>query len=287
MNSFSDGPGRNISRPFIISPTCKREGKYDRKALLTSARDAVDKMANRIGGRLYCISSDGDSKVRAATVLLTFIHELDRNGELFKKLGDLPLFDYHCGRDDITGNIDFKHILKRLRNSLIRLLATTIAGVVITRQLIKSHLIRDSCHTGHHIDTLLFPNDRQSVKLMYDLLSGIAMLPEALDTDLPAFRNTRCVLRLLGAFYRHILEAYTNIKLSLQEQLVHISAAMHLMMAIYRKEAGRFVPSQTYFDFMTTGKNIFFCVAKTQIDDPNGRFWIISPATDPLEISFG
>ncbi|KAJ7276899.1 hypothetical protein C8J57DRAFT_1584321 [Mycena rebaudengoi] len=27
VNSFSDSPGRNIARPFIISPTCKREGK--------------------------------------------------------------------------------------------------------------------------------------------------------------------------------------------------------------------------------------------------------------------
>ncbi|KAJ7236459.1 hypothetical protein C8J57DRAFT_1247700 [Mycena rebaudengoi] len=287
VNSFSASPDRSIAHPFIISPTCKREGTNDRKALLTAARDAIDKMADHIGGRLYCISSDGDSKVRAATLLLTFIHELNRTGELFKKLGDLSLFDYHCGRNEITGNMDPKHVLKRFRNTLIRLLSTTIDGVVLVRQLIKAHLLQSSGHTGHHIDTLLYPNDRQSVTLMYNLLSSIAILPEALDTDLPAFRNTRRILRLLGALYRHILEAYTNIKLSLQDQLVHISAAMHLMMAIYKKEAGRFVPSQTYFDFMTMGKNIFFCVAKTQIDDPNGSFWIIGAATDPLELSFG
>jgi hypothetical protein len=122
---------------------------------------------------------------------------------------------------------------------------------------------------------------------MYDLLSSIAVLPEAKETDSPAFKNTRRVLRLLGAFYRHILEACTNIKLSLHEQLTHISAAMHLMMVLYQKEVGRFVPSQTYFDFMTTGKNLFFCVAKTQLDDPSGEFWIISPGTDPVELTFG
>ncbi|KAJ7506495.1 hypothetical protein B0H11DRAFT_1628285, partial [Mycena galericulata] len=46
------------------------------------------------------------------------------------------------------------------------------------------------------------------------------------------------------------------------------------------------VPSQTYFDFMTAGKNLFFCVAKTQLDDPDGKFWIIQPGSDPLEKSF-
>ncbi|KAJ6563460.1 hypothetical protein B0H10DRAFT_2200668 [Mycena sp. CBHHK59/15] len=105
---------------------------------------------------------------------------------------------------------------------------------------------------------------------MYDLMSAIAVLPEAKETDTPTFKNTRRILRL---------PAYTNIKLSLHEQLVHISAAMHLMLALYTKEAGRFVPSQTYFDFMTAGKNLFFCVAKTQIDDPDGQFWIILPGS--------
>ncbi|KAJ6459302.1 hypothetical protein C8R45DRAFT_942329 [Mycena sanguinolenta] len=287
VNSFSDVPSRNISHPFIIAPTCKAEAAEGQKRLLCDARDAVNKQANRIGGRLYCISSDGDSKRRAATLLFTFHRELDRNSELFKKLGYLALFDYHCGDGELTGNIDPEHICKRLRNTLIRQLASTLDGVVLTRQLIKQHLVRDSRHNTHHLDGLLNPNDRQNVKLMYDLLSSIAVLPAAQETDTPPFQNTRRVLRLLGAFYRHILEAYTNIKLSLHEQLTHISAAMHLMMALYQKEAGRFVPSQTYFDFMTTGKNLFFCVAKTQIDDPSGKFWIISPGTDPLELLFG
>ncbi|KAJ7811049.1 hypothetical protein B0H14DRAFT_3755845 [Mycena olivaceomarginata] len=243
VNSFSDIPVRNIAHPF--------------RRLLCAMLNAVNSRASRIGGRPYCISSDA-----------------------VQKIGDLPLFDYHCGDNDITGNIDYKHVCKRLRNSLIRQLASTIDGVVLTPQLIKQHLLRDSHHSAHHITGILNPNDRQNVKLMYDLLSSIAVLPAPKETDSPVFKNNRRVLRLLGAFYRHILEAYTNIQLSLHEQLTHISAAMHLMMALYQKEAGRFVPSQTYFDFMTAGKN-------TQIDDPSGKFWIILLGTDPVELTFG
>ncbi|KAK6977813.1 hypothetical protein R3P38DRAFT_2809893 [Favolaschia claudopus] len=269
VNSFSDVPSQVVAHPFIISPTCKREGTVGQKSLLDAAMKAVNSLKERIGGRLYCISSDGDSTRRAAMLLITFIRELDRDGELYEKLGELPLFDYHCGECDVTGNMDPKHVCKRFRNSLIRLRGSMIDGVVITRPLLKQHLIRDSRHSALHCDQMLNPNDRQNVKLMYDLLSSIAVLPEPKETDSPTFQNNRRVLRLLGAFYRHILEAYTNITLSLHQQLTHISAAMHLMMAIYQKEAGKFIPSQTYFDFMTTGK-----------------FWIISPGSDPLELEF-
>ncbi|KAJ6583712.1 hypothetical protein B0H10DRAFT_2234749 [Mycena sp. CBHHK59/15] len=259
VSSFSDIPVRNIAHPFVVAPTCKRETTDGQKILLSSARDAVNAKASlmlNVGTLPYSSPSLTSSIVK-----------------LFKKLGDLPLFDYHCGSDDLTGNIDLKHIFKRFRNTLIRLLATTIDGVVLTPQLIKQHLLRDSKLSPQRIDKILAPNDRQDIKLMYDLLSALAVLPEARETDTPAFRNNR--------------RAYTNVNLSLHEQLVHISAAMHLMMAIYQKEGGRFVPSQTYFDFMTAGKNIFFCVAKTQLDDPSGKFWIILLGTDALETTFG
>lgn len=38
---------------------------------------------------------------------------------------------------------------------------------------------------------------------------------------------------------------------------------------------------------MTMIKNMYFCVAKTQIDDPEGEFWIILLGSDPLETLFG
>ncbi|KAJ6565759.1 hypothetical protein DFH09DRAFT_1314554 [Mycena vulgaris] len=254
--------------------------------LLETALNAAKAKASRIGGRPYCFSSDGENKRRNATIFFTFIREVGGNGDLFQKLGDLPLFDYHCGLDDLTGNIDIKHILKRLRNTLIRFLASTIDGVVLLRDLIKQHLLRDSSHSAQHFDKLLNPNDRQNVNLMYDLLSAIAMLPEAKETDAPAYKTTGHILCLLGCLYRHILKAYTNINLSLHEQLVHISAAIHLMLALYNKEAGRFVPSHPYFDLMSAGKNLF-CVAKTRIDDPDGKIWIIQPGSDPLEKTLG
>jgi hypothetical protein len=276
-------PSRYTTRAFVISGTCKREEVIDQQKLLGSACSALVEKSTDIGGRLYCLASDGDSRRRKATIQLTMNRDLDPNSLLYAQLGFLPLFNYHCGADDITMDIDYKHLFKRYRNTLIRLQGTTIGGLVITTQLLKAHLLRGGL-TEQRINSLLCPEDRQDVKLMYDLLSAIAVLPEAQPDDTPTFRNTRRVLGQLGTLYRHILEAYTNIYLSLDKQLEHLSAALHLVLAIYGKEKGHFIPSQLYFDFVTAVKNVYFCVAKTQLDDPDGCFWIVLLGSDPLSL---
>lgn len=78
-----------------------------------------------------------------------------------------------------------------------------------------------------------------------------------------------------------------NIQLSLHEQLVHLSAAAHLILAMYHNNKGEFILVQTLFDVMLMIKNIYFCVAKTQVDNPTGSFWIILIGTDGLEKVFG
>jgi hypothetical protein len=133
----------------------------------------------------------------------------------------------------------------------------------------------------------LSPNDKQDVKLAYDLLSAVASLPQASESDIPTVQTSRRFLRLLGCIHAHVLETYTNVNLSLHEQLVHLSALAHLYLAIYSIEKGNFVPSQLYFDVQTWIKNAFFCVAKTKLDDPDGEFWLIQLGTDALEHLFG
>ncbi|KAG6872634.1 hypothetical protein C0993_002040, partial [Termitomyces sp. T159_Od127] len=42
-----------------------------------------------------------------------------------------------------------------------------------------------------------------------------------------------------------------------------------------------------YVDIMIMIKNVYFCVAKAKIDNPEGHFWIIQLGTDRLEVLFG
>ncbi len=81
---------------------------------------------------------------------------------------------------------------------------------------------------------------------------------------------------------------YLCVDLSLSEQLEHLSAAAHLSIALYRAAGGKaFIPTELFIDIMLMVKNIFFCVAKAKVDDPDGSFWIGLLGTDRLEELFG
>lgn len=137
------------------------------------------------------------------------------------------------------------------------------------------------------VNALLNPKDKMNVTAMFNLLSAIATLSSALETDSPTDQQAQRVLRFIGGLYTHMLEAYTNVHLSLHQQLVHLSATAHWTLAFYEKEKGRGMPSQLYFDTMSMIKNAYFCVAKTQLDNPDGQFWIILLGTNALEKLFG
>jgi hypothetical protein len=94
---------------------------------------------------------------------------------------------------------------------------------------------------------------------------------------------------MLGSFYRHLLLPYICIDLSLSEQLTHLSAAAHLLIALFtdNKATAKLMPTQLYIDIMIMIKNMYFCVAKAKVDNPSSQFWIILLGTDHLESLFG
>jgi hypothetical protein len=48
-----------------------------------------------------------------------------------------------------------------------------------------------------------------------------------------------------------------------------------------------FMPVQSYVDIILMIKNAFFCVAKAKVNNPAGKFYLISLGTDCLETFFG
>ncbi len=135
------------------------------------------------------------------------------------------------------------------------------------------------------IDYLLNPNDQQDVKLAYDLLREVWSLLDPEPDTLPDFCQAQKSFQMLRALFHHIIMPYICIDLSLSKQLVHLSAAAHLLIALFAKaDTGTMLmPMQLYVDIMITIKNIYFCVAKAKADDPEGSFWIILLRTDHLE----
>lgn len=161
-----------------------------------------------------------------------------------------------------------------------------INSILITASMIKHRLVNNGMSSSL-ADSLLAPNDKQDVVLMLQLLNAISELPDAPVDSSPLFCGTRQVLQLLGILWHSFLSAYLNIELSLHEQLASLSTTAHLLLALYAREKGNFIPVQLYFDLMSMIKSAYFCVAKAKVDNPNGQFWLILLGTDSLEHTFG
>ncbi|KAF7969797.1 hypothetical protein HWV62_25975 [Athelia sp. TMB] len=256
------------ARPFLISGTCKRETVSEQSELLQSASQSLQSHPTLKNCHLYCIGTDGDARRRQALVPLMLVRPLPSVSPIFSRLSPLSLFNLLCGLDNLTSDPDWKHILKRFRNTLLCLQGIKINGTLITASIIEAHLIQGGMSESA-ARAVLSPNDKQDVVLMIQLLNTIAQLPEEPTTpaDAPNFatmQESRRILRLLGAIYQNLLEAYMHPSLTLHEQLVRLSTAAHLVLAIYTQDKGEFIPAQLFFDLMAMIKNAYFCIAKTQ-----------------------
>ncbi len=265
------------ARLFLISGSCKHKSSIEHARLIDTACLAAHKSKLQT----ISIASDGESRHAKALVLLTFKNRLTPLSPIYEMLHVLPLMNLQVGEDDITADKDYKHVFKWLRNLVLRDKGVIVHGVHIKPSIICSHLLSNNVsnlHTNH----LLNPNDKQDMKLAYDTLQEIWSLPNALPKASPGFQQSRKLLQILGALFKHLLMLYICIDLSLSEQLSHLGVAAHLLLALWAKDhtSTRLMPTQLYTDIMIMIKNAYFCVAKAKVNDPQGRFWHILLGTD-------
>ena len=214
---------------------------------------------------------------------------LAHTSPIYGLLTHLDLFDTFIGIDNITADKDYKHIFKRLRNTILHEKGCMVLGIKLTRGLIRKHL-SDNGLPLNHIEHILNPTDKQDVVLSYRLLKDIWSLPPAdSDTSNQLYVDVREALRLYGQLCYHLIFPYLCTKLSLAEQLKHLSAAAHLLLVLYVHEDARshFIPTPLFIDIGIMIKNAFFCVAKAKLDHPQDPFFLVLLGTDQLETLFG
>lgn len=194
--------------------------------------------------------------------------------------------DLHVGDDDLTCDKDWKHINKRIRNALLRPRGIVVHDFRITPAIIEMQL-KSAGLTAVHVKSVLNPDDKQDVKLAFDLLKDIWSLPPITKHKSPSFLAARKALNTLGQLYYHFLFPFLCTELSLSEQLEHLSAAAHLSLALFHLGRTDFMATLLYQDIALTLKNIYFCVAKAKVELPDSNFYIILLGTDHLEELFG
>lgn len=119
ISHFSDRPGVYTAHLFVIVGTCKRENEFLWREVLETAQLALTNAQDQLRGHLYCITSDGDAKQCLATAKITLQHDIAIDSPLRCKLGNLHLFNYKVGPNDVSGDVKYKHLIKQLRNTAI------------------------------------------------------------------------------------------------------------------------------------------------------------------------
>ncbi|EIM82007.1 uncharacterized protein STEHIDRAFT_28981, partial [Stereum hirsutum FP-91666 SS1] len=127
----------------------------------------------------------------------------------------------------------------------------------------------------------------QDVPRAIKLLKGVISIRQIPPSDDPQDNTELDALKLLGYVLETILEPYTNLDLSLEDQLVSLSCHAHLLYAFFVNDRNEFIPNQLYFDTQALIKSTFLSVAKQQRLDPDGEFDITDTGDDDLETEFG
>ncbi|KAH8986494.1 hypothetical protein EDB92DRAFT_1949163 [Lactarius akahatsu] len=86
----------------------------------------------------------------------------------------------------------------------------------------------------HRLQSLLNPNDKQDVILVYSLLKEVWSLPPPPAGSSPSFARAREALNVYGQFAHHLMMPYVCVDLDLDEQLIHLSVAAHMALFLYR-----------------------------------------------------
>ncbi|KAK7012459.1 hypothetical protein R3P38DRAFT_3324111 [Favolaschia claudopus] len=277
-------PRLYAARPILFSADCKREsGPEHAVNILHPLKRAIKNKAQQ-GNTTYravCFASDGEGRRGKALVMEFMNRELNPESPIHPLVSGLEFMNLLVGEDDITPDKDAKHVLKCLRNLTMRDAGIKIRGFSITLGLIKNSTFT--------IRAFLNPRDRQDVLTAFSLLKAIWELPDPPHDSSPSFSRGREALQIFGRLGYHLMMPYVNVDLDLSAQLTYLSAAAHLLMDLYAHDSARtdFMPAQTYVNIMMMIKNAYFCVAKTKVDIPEGKFWLILLGTDRLEIFYG
>ncbi|KAG1782210.1 hypothetical protein EV702DRAFT_1240022 [Suillus placidus] len=282
--------------PILAAPTCKTEDARDMEGLLTHAIERWNATgAASVVGPVWSFATDGDATRRAAGHRLFLRNALSPDSELYGILGNMPGLNTMTGDAEVTLDFDFKHIFKRFC-TLIRSPAGIVLnnGRMINSMMLARYLVWLPAYDETSVIKLLHPDDPQDVPRAIELMQAIVdfsklqhtLLNDSFSSNVET-RADLMSITLLSHVIESILTPFINTKLSLSEQVHHLSCYSHLAFTIFRVHRRSFMPFQLYYDTQTAVKNIIFNITKQQLLDPNGSFFLRDCGDDQLELMFG
>ena len=158
---------------------------------------------------------------------------------------------------------------------------------IVTKNHLRSHLIRLPHINPSSVESLIDPADKQNVPKAVTLIQSISQL-KSLDINgySPSQINEHHSLVAVGEIFSSFVDAFTTVTMTLSDQLILLSKYAHAAFAVYSKHSTSFMTSALYTDSQAIVKDVYFCVAKQKLLNPQANFYIMHCGTDRLETDF-
>ncbi|TEB22324.1 hypothetical protein FA13DRAFT_1695305 [Coprinellus micaceus] len=278
--------------PLLASPTCAKE-KWQRLVewleLFIKTWDA-DEYGAVLHGKITVVATDGAAVFRKARHELFHKKVIDLESPLGRKLSRLEGLNLHTGENGMLGTCDFKHIMKRFSTWIRSSTGIQLGDTVIQSRHVFEALLTLDKRSPADVEALLNPKDKQNVpaavKLIEALLEIDPKIPNT-SASLQAVTKRLPEIAFIAQLLGYFLRPFTDVKMSLSDQIRSLSTYSHLLTALYRRHGSAFMNGALYADSQAIVKNIIFTAARLKILDKDMEYFIILDGTDRLEGVFG
>lgn len=227
-------------------------------------------------GPIINAATDGDPKRRRGYNREFNSTTLALDSPLRARLEDMPFMDLRVGEHEVTSTFDARHIVKRLRTTIINLdrgirISTPHPGPRLPALQLKEFMAANGCA---NVNEIFQPADKQNVPAAVKLLKGLAALrefsiaPTSQQPYRPIFNATQkrwlAEAQVLGEIAHRLLSPWQRLDTDLDQILKESATVSMLLMFLWEKNRGDFIPSQLYHDLQSSIKDMFFFVARLQ-----------------------
>ena len=103
-----------------MSGDCKCELGQEHAEVLKKVLKGISTLKQKTKNRIISIASDGETRRGSAFIQLTFKHQLSLESKIYSLLQPLSFLNLFVGDDDLTCDMDYKHVFKRFQNLFVR-----------------------------------------------------------------------------------------------------------------------------------------------------------------------
>ena len=234
----------------------------------------LDKRGQAARGPLVTLQPDGASGFVKLSQELFFSEKMATDHPLFRRLSPLVLFHLRVSSTPLfrglTAGCEGLHVGKRVRERAKGVVGVTISKLTFTGSFWRTLITAADMATAADIHRMFATGfaDAQRVAPMVLFFRSVAgmrdMRPDDFGDKKKLFAASNKEIRIFAEIAHLFATILADKQPSLTEQLTNIATLAHLVFVLYRRNATKFVASQTYLNQQRFFRSIFWSVASAQ-----------------------